>query len=633
MAKLPPKSSSLPHVETSAGPNAAPDSRDNSARTDPAQPADATQLPASADPCPVATSTETLDTGQKSAYSIRALAKRAEEYKWVLAIGASAIAFLSPHSYERPWIYGAAILLVAAIIVLCIFTVRKRNLTKREWSCFVAALTLGGTVISCNAIERTLLLKWFYPFSVAPCHSIRGKALEQWNLSTEATWPTCLESGQQGIRLEQYRNGGGSKSKLVSDLSRMFSPSDRARGQLTFLLGPAGSGKTNILKQWVAIAADNNLFDYCILIRLKKDAYVSRKGNSIETLSSLLKASYEGPSLDEEYFKLILKYESSLLVIDGLDEISPDSASKDSASPSGIDVVIEAAQDAIRQAPLTVIVGSRPEALYNSDPYHRGDLRADRAVRFTWLKPITDDDLNGYIRRAAEFCFNADASKAQIEPAISFVTGKCGKSIAIRDMCSEIRHLTNLCDKFKECASLTDFQILEKLIEKRGKDQLGSHKSTLGWDSRKQAIAEVAFKMSQAGKRTSDNHTLNLSGFVTIDERTKEYVFFPDAVRSYFVIRYIMDQPSSVRESIKEDGLHRHVLQDVCLLAANDRQLRELIGEDFRTGPRKYIGKIDLLAKIIGREEVRTKLALLAPGDLIDRFILDAVGNNAQQQQ
>jgi NACHT domain len=316
------------------------------------------------------------------------------------------------------------------------------------------------------------------------------------------------------------------------------------RKSLTFFIGPGGSGKETILRQWVyalgAAKVNKSSFEHVFLLtsRDQKSFLEDPKQSSKPTrLQYVLAAAYTGIVESPEYFDLLLRTEPCLIVITDWDSIDTEKRIKFLKNVADL-----VANEEYRAS---VVIGTRPESLLRDFSIDDSNTFAyERYLRFLRLQPLSKDERDEYFRRQQLPILPKD----NYPKTKTFINDKGGDDGIPGELAQNLEFLNVLVAEIDEVQKIDCYTLAHRLTNRRLRrsPEISADKV---YAPALLALDRLAFDASQNDTRDLefaghlselDEIYLSKSGLVDIENGS--LVFASSAVQSYFAVEGLRDQ-------------------------------------------------------------------------------------------
>ncbi len=491
-----------------------------------------------------------------------------------------------PLLYANPWIFGLIVLALGLGLLFLIVLSKKSQQHKRLLLFAVSIVLVGLVFINYSDSIRPVLLDNIYGLTLNP----RTKLNEQTRAAVKdnpTLWPITLSQTNRIINIAD---------KGQTELDALFSSSEG--GQLFFLTGPAGTGKTPLLRQWVHRLSAEGRFGNTFLISLSGQRKFLSHNNP--SLSELVAYVYRTVISSAGYYDLLFASRPCLIVLDDLDEIDSGSANN----------ILTAAYNLVSATSCKVVIGSRPEGVLLSH-YYQTFLRWT-SVTVLGIEPL-DDAQRKYI-------VNDRLPAGSSDDRTTKLTKLLESRPAIKEMATQLDYLNGIIDHIDEYASESDLVVIERLVEARKHRNIESHwkGANINPDDRMAALYRLALSMSRDDKFESRDDKLNLSGFATVIG--DEYHFSPQILQSYFAFKGLK---LTLALQQGDDPMSETLLKDLAKFDSLDSDLVELVKRSFKKNPPRYYRSINQVRKITGDQFVLDTLveSHLSQRDLISKLV------------
>lgn len=504
--------------------------------------------------------------------------------RWIY-YGVLALPVVGSMLYVNIWIIGALMLLAGLALLYAAIRHKRRNIvlrfmvTSKGLRPLIPALliSLAGILVIVNSQNLSnLLIDHFYNFQFNLSAKLEKKTLEDLGPVANKEWP--LELRQH--RIYQMDTVKENNQALLDQLPIL---SDSESGKVVFLWGPAGTGKTPLLKQFAKKIIDKKRdYDHVLFIDLV-DASCEGTISVLEIIHSYYTAL--GANIPADYFRILLEQKKCLIILDAFDERNVEIQEK----------ILSSAYSLCKGSKATLLIGSRPESIFYSDAKKREGFEKDKSF-FVSIQPIRVEDLEYFIRESAAFLYdNADDfNEEHIERTMDFFITERPQLYGV---CEQLNHLQVFMQYVVKDATfktspddISDFRIMEIMERERILRNQGTHQhfwSEAHAQTRIQKLQKLAFQMSSKGqRRITEAQTLKSSGFMNIEEyEGNTYMTFsPSVFQDYFTFK-------EVKRKIKAGESIRFTPSLIKTLRAFPSELMDLeaaIHQDFFSDLKSY---------------------------------------------
>jgi hypothetical protein len=438
-------------------------------------------------------------------------------------------------AYAMPWLAGAALTAGAAGVAVA----RGRG-GRSFWRLVAAAVVAAAglwLLVDHARVQGFLLFQW-YGSAFRPAAQFQDRARAAWKIDGgEAEWPVSLILDDAVVRFER-----GKEPERLREILRPAA----GHGRVLLLFGSAGAGKSALVRVWTHLAAKHALSDCVFRVPLRRNEEAVRADGG---LADVVAREYREVVADPAYYRALFARHRCILFLDDLDEIGE----------ASVDRVLAASLDLARSTPTLAILASRPEAVVRSRPYRAGELRPGPTVSHVRIGPIAD--VETFLGSSVRYL---GLKRPDI---VARVRERLAGSGVLRDAASELDHLQGLAVVLDDPASdrLGDWDLMERLVQRRLARNLKTHWKRLGWDpgARLEMIEAEALRMSAQGDTSSTNATLRYSGFTEIDPRDGRYHFRPAVFRSYLAARRVLRLCQGSDRTVLERNVTEKTLPDL----------------------------------------------------------------------
>lgn len=460
--------------------------------------------------------------------------------------------------YARPLLIGVVLLVLGSVTV-------GWAVHKNKWTGVTRILSLVIISIGvCFTVFHNWILKeeleTVSSYSIASLNSFPvGRILDQKTLS-KTTHGALVRVRLAKVELSKHAQGptpvvvmdstglsdkpGEIQTALNTEAATLTTVIP-ARNALTFLIGPSGTGKETLLRQWVyalGSASDTQSgFTHIFLLTGEDLApFISneKKGNSVPSLQDVLAFAYKGIVDSATYFDLLLRNDRCLIVLTDWDAI---------AKPDRQLLLRKAAElVASKEYKVSILLSTRPDALLRDFSVDDANtFRYEPFLRFLYLQPWQKDEWDEYFRRR-ELPVEGDhydkTEKLIAETGGSLgVPGQLAANLELLNlMVEEVDEVSKL-DSFALCRRLTN-RVLERSPELHPDDvykQAVTSLHRLAYEASQHNTGDLEF----AGHIDQmDQLYLSKSGLADIDAGS--FRFTLSIVHSYMALEGLRDYNS-----------------------------------------------------------------------------------------
>ncbi|MBI5760559.1 MAG: NACHT domain-containing protein, partial [Planctomycetales bacterium] len=387
--------------------------------------------------------------------------------------------------YAQPWFAAVGLLLISTTMLsltwiqgLAPIPERRRRLRLVCGS----AITFAIVLLAANDYLEKALLDWGY----GTCFHPKGhfdRKIEQLDSGfgkDDSLWQISLRQADRHLKVPADDGG---------PLAQLPFATLRSNQRLFLLLGPAGTGKTPLLKQWAMGLLRTRSFNEIFFVSLKDKSEIVLQSNSIEEFLAKVHSTVIPES---KYYMLLLEKKDCLVVLDDLDEIT----SKDREH------ILELCANSLPRTRARFIIGSRPDAVAESSRYER-ELQHMPSVCLLHIEPLKESAIKQFITTQVTRTIQSEDDRARVSDALKNRIGIHAKSRLMSGILTEVDYINRAIQLAMENdhAESSDYEWVDKLVELRAKRNEETHWKTMKVNrtERMSAIAKEAFEMSLHG--------------------------------------------------------------------------------------------------------------------------------------
>jgi hypothetical protein len=495
--------------------------------------------------------------------------------------GAAAAIFCAANIYAKPQLLGVIFLVLG---FLGLYWLRsKKKLRSIGTVVPVSMIVIGALFVLCHGWILRRELEMFSSFDIKHLQIGVGANLDQKTISM-GTHGRIVEIA---VESRDFAQSSSPKRELVVDASGLVPESDTIAQQkaikqaaatiekllppankLTFFVGPPGSAKATILRQWVyslLTGSDKHSFKHILLLRLE-DVKAALASTNQPSLQELLATVYSSVVDSAQYYDLLLRNERCLVVITDWDKI-PDPARQG---------LLKKISDMVANSDyqISVLIGTRPEpVLRDFSIDNENTFGFERYLRYLSLLPFDEHQWRSYLRRK-ELPMVPDANYATVDKMIAESTDKGRSSDVARNLATNLEFLNLMIEEADQLEMLDSYNLCRRLVNHvLQKDPLLQVDDI--YAEALSRMHRLAYEASAAGTRDlefsgrlSHKDLSYLRTSPVVDIRSGGFVFYPGIVHSYFALEGFRDTLRAVGKEPQEQlPLNKTLLEDVSRFA------------------------------------------------------------------
>ena len=374
-------------------------------------------------------------------------------------------------------------------------------------------------------------------------------------------------------------------------------------------------------------------FDKMFYVPLKRERIAALAKADNLSIQAIM-ASYFGSeenlaeyvSSSSQYYVHLCKAQKVLIVLDGLDEMSTLSNTK-APDLSLVNSLISSADHFRNFTQSTILVTTRPEALFNNDLVRRGEVPPYSMFR---IQPI-EADLESFLSRWQKVApsinkdIKADKAKVLKEQATELFK----KNPMLKLLAREIDYIHLIMEQSEDLKGKEPWDQMDLIIRNRVGRARKSHwdRDGIDWDKALSAIAKVAYDVESRNLTTVPEDlevdALFCSGLCDFGSLAgRRYAIIPEPVKRFLTVKHclalVKQSPPATKIAITEQ-LTESLLQ--FRPASND--VIEFIRSDFEKQPRSYLSKLHLIVKLFPREKIVD--ILIRHNNTIKDFVFEGI--------
>jgi len=496
-----------------------------------------------------------------------------------------AISIIGGALYVNLWLIGAVVSTVGFVLFsLNLWKAkRKKALQLRLTSKGVRALRIpflamcaGSCFVIYSEDISKFLIDQYYDFQFNVAQKINEATLGDLGSVADQNWPLELKE-QRFVSLDTVAN----RNQAVLDRLPFFN--DPSQGKMVFLWGPAGKGKTPLLKQFTKkLITGSSPFENVFYVRLGKIDFT----DNISISGIIHKYHHDVLSLglDVKYYDLVLSQKKCLIIFDDFDEVDV----------SVRDKIWSASRAWVKNSKSMILVASRPEAIFFSDIASREGFRGSQ-MHYLSLQQIKDEHIEFFVKNSADYL--GGFTEEELQQVLTFMEERPQLS----GVYGELNHLQmfmrNVIKGDPNADQKSDFEVLEELENQRVLRNTDSHEKL--WNSRTKdervlGIQRLAYEMSRQDERNiseadAANHVgdaYKLSGFMTIEEHQGSPMirFSPAIFQDYFTAKEVRRRITNGEQVSLNQGLVTSLAKFPSVVIEMDT----LVVDDFTSRPDFY---------------------------------------------
>jgi hypothetical protein len=375
------------------------------------------------------------------------------------------------------------------------------------------------------------------------------------------------------------------KEQDPQDISLIPDALLRNTTHLTFLTGPARSGKEFIAREWASVLArqadldKNARFAYVFFIDAEN---MPKEEQEDPKWPRILSHAYKAVVDSEAYYEMVLRYRPSLIIVANLERVGRN-LGREKSLPVADSLVRSALELTQETNEVSVLISTRPDELQALKSYGR-EYSGSTKIKLQTLENETPNDEYKHLKLYLSSESFQSISQENKEKVSDLVNDQI-KGEIFRSLFSNNSFLREIAAHVDEYKARNPMQICDQLLAnysafKDYEQMLNEEQATMESDRALEAVYELALDGSvknrpHFGFYANNSRVLLLSGLVDLKNDTEDYVFSPKILQSYFAVkglqRHLTDRhPESISCS-------KTLNDDIANMEPLDKKLRELI--------------------------------------------------------